>query len=178
MVYSEVIRGKFVDLRSIGVEDAQFSYDIRADERNCKTVGQVAQSVDKQRQFIEWQMQQPNDYYFVVMNKSGERIGLIGVYNIHDDIGELGREVNNGNPMESMEAEVLLADFCREVLHLKKTCAVIYADNKKHISIQKKRGYEPLYETERNGISCLYYENMVTENDHAKIRALLDKIEV
>ena len=86
MVYDKVIVGKFVDLRSITPEDAEFSYNIRADKRNKDTVGQLAESVDAQRRYIENQMQKPDDYYFVVLNKKGERIGLIGVYDIIVDV--------------------------------------------------------------------------------------------
>ena len=70
MVYPEVIHGMFVDLRSITLDDAEFSYNIRADKRNRDTVGQLAPSLEAQKDFIRWQMQEPNDYYFVVINKT------------------------------------------------------------------------------------------------------------
>ena len=69
MVYPEVIHGMFVDLRSITLDDAEFSYNIRADKKNRDTVGQLAPSLEAQKDFIRWQMQEPNDYYFVVLNK-------------------------------------------------------------------------------------------------------------
>ena len=89
MVYNEIIKGKFVDLRSITLDDAEFSYNIRADERFRDTVGQLAPSLEAQRAFIDWQMKEPDDYYFVVLNKKGERIGLYGVYNFHDGMAEV-----------------------------------------------------------------------------------------
>ena len=46
MVYPEVIHGMFVDLRSITLDDAEFSYNIRADKRNRDTVGQLASSLE------------------------------------------------------------------------------------------------------------------------------------
>ena len=46
--------------------------------------------------------------------------------------------------MQTAEAGVLLQEFCRDVLHLKKTCCVIYLNNKKNLSNQKKKGYVPL----------------------------------
>lgn len=178
MQYNKIICGKFVDMRSITVEDTEFSYNIRADKRYCHTVGQPAASIDAQRKFIEWQIKQPNDYYFVVLNKKGERIGLIGVYDIHDGMGETGREVNCGSPMEAMEAQVLLDDFVRDVLQLKRTCYVIYTHNHKNISNQRKLGNEPLYIIERNGIECAYYESEVSIERNDKIRKLLQKIKI
>lgn len=178
MVYDKIISGKFVDLKSITVEDAEFSFAIRAEAKNRETVGQPAGTIEDQRKFIEWQRKQPGDYYFVVWNKNGERVGLIGVYDIQGDTAELGREVSDGSPMEAMEAEVLLADFYQEVLHLKRVSSVIYLSNKKHISNQRKRGLEMTKVVERNGVECAYYEYDVDEHAFDKIRGLLDKIEV
>ena len=138
MVYPEVIHGMFVDLRSITLDDAEFSYNIRADKRNRDTVGQLAPSLEAQKDFIRWQMQEPNDYYFVVLNKKGERIGLYGVYDIHGDIAEVGREVNVGEPTEIMEVGFLVADFCRDVLKIKRTSFVIYENNIHRISEVRK----------------------------------------
>ncbi len=179
MIYNEMICGKFVDMRSITLEDTEFSYYIRADKKNRETVGQLAASIEKQRKFIEWQMQEPDDYYFVVLNKKSEKIGLIGVYDIHDGMGEFGREVSFGNPMQTMEAELLLEDFCRDVLHLKKICWVIYLNNRKHISDQKKKGLQPLLVTVRNGVDCAYYEaELGTGSPNDKRRKMLDIIGV
>lgn len=178
MVYDKVIQGKFVDLKSITLDDAdvEFSYRIRKEEKNCKTVGQLAASLEEQKKFIEWQIKEPGDYYFVVWNKKGERIGLIGVYDIHDGIGELGREVNNGSSVEAMETEVLLDEFCRTILHLKKITYVIYLSNKKHINNHKKRGVEMKKIVMRNGVKCAYYERDMDEKDFEKTRQLLSRI--
>lgn len=179
MIYDKIICGKFVDMRSITLEDAEFSYNIRADKKNRETVGQLAASIEKQKQFIEWQMQEPNDYYFVVLNKKGEKIGLIGIYDIQDNIGEFGREVSYGNPMQTMEAEILLEDFCRDVLHLKKICWVIYLNNRKHLSDQKKKRQYPLSVIKRNGVECAYYEaSLGTSNSYDKRRQMLEIIGV
>ena len=178
MVYPEVIHGMFVDLRSITLDDAEFSYSIRADKRNRETVGQLAPSLEAQKDFIRWQMQEPNDYYFVVLNKKGERIGLYGVYDIRGDIAEVGREVNIGEPMESMEVGILIGDFCREVLGLSKVCFVIYANNPKHISDAVKRGVIFSKKTIRGNHEAVYFEqDLYQQNDVSKkIKKLLTKM--
>ncbi len=178
MVYDGVISGRFVSLRSITEEDAEFSYNIRADEHNRDTVGILADSIEAQRRFIEWQMKEPGDYYFVILNKKGERIGLVGVYDIKDSVGEEGRFVCNGSPMESLETEVLMNDFIRDVLKLKKTHSVIYCNNQRHIRSQKKKGIEPVRYGIRNGIEVAYYERDISNEDDSfiKIRRLLDSI--
>lgn len=178
MIYEKVISGKFVDLKSITLddEDVEFSYQIRREEKNRETVGQPASCLSEQRKFIEWQINQPDDYYFVVWNKKGERVGLIGVYDIHDGVGEVGREVSDGTPMEAMEAKVLLEDFYKEVLNLKKVTAVIYMSNERQLSNQKKLGFTMKKKVNRNGVDCAYFETDVEGKQIQKIRYLLEKI--
>ena len=175
MVFPEVIHGKFVDLRSITPDDAEFSYNIRADKRNCETVGQLAASVEAQRKFIEWQMQEPNDYYFVVLNKQGEKIGLFGVYDIHGDTAEVGREVNIGEPTEKMEAEQLVNDFCRNVLNLRRTLGVVYSNNKRHLrDVMKVAKYIKTVQRGKHEALCFEFD-LIKENETTlKVRRMLD----
>lgn len=177
MVYPEVIRGRFVDLRSITLDDAEFSYNIRADKQNRDTVGQLAETVEAQRKFIEWQMQEPDDYYFVVLNKRGERIGLYGVYDIHDGMAEVGREVNIGEPAERMEVGVLVGHFCRDVLKLDKICFVVYSNNVHHISHVKKTSTY-IKTVVRGGHEALYYECDLHKESKTseKIQWILNKL--
>ncbi|WP_295058029.1 GNAT family N-acetyltransferase [uncultured Fibrobacter sp.] len=177
MVYPEVIHGMFVDLRSITLDDAEFSYNIRADKRNRETVGQLAPSLEAQKDFIRWQMLEPNDYYFVVLNKKGERIGLYGVYDIHNGIAEVGREVNVGEPAEIMEVGLLVADFCRDVLKLKRTCFVVYENNVHRIS-EVRKSATFIKTVQRGNHNALYFEtDLCKENPISeKIRSYLNQL--
>ena len=174
MVYPKTIVGRFVKLKSITLDDAEFSYSIRSDERFSKTVGQPAKSLEEQKRFIEWQMKEPNDYYFVVFNRNDERIGLIGVYDIHGDMAEFGREVNCASSVEAIEAEILVNDFAIDVLGIKRFCHVIYADNKKHLKNQEKLGLKPVKKVIRSGVESFYYEGYLTKDE--KRRKLLAKV--
>ncbi len=177
MVYPEVIHGMFVDLRSITLDDAEFSYNIRADKRNRDTVGQLAPSLEAQKEYIRWQMQEPNDYYFVVLNKKGERIGLIGAYNLQNDMIEVGREVIVGEPTESMETELLINDFCRNVLNLKRTCGVVYTNNKHHLNEVKKKN-KFIKTIQRGGHEAMLFEfDLLPENQtELKIKKMLERL--
>lgn len=180
MIYDKEIKGNFVTLRSITMEDAEFSYVIRSQPKNRDTVGQLAPSLVKQKEFLKWQINEPDDYYFVVLNNQGERIGLIGLYDIHDGEGEVGREVNNGSPEECMEAELLISEFALKTVGLKKYTYVIYTHNHKAITRQAKLGITALKTVTRNGIECAYYE-CVSDDEKSvqglkKIEELLNKI--
>lgn len=164
MVYEGVIKGRFVELKSITTEDAQFSFDIRSAPENRETVGVLAKTVDDQRKYIEWQMKEPNDYYFVVYNKKGEKIGLIGCYNIKGDMCEMGREVNCGSAVEVIEAQVLIQDFAIDVLGMKRQCYVIYANNKNNLSNQKHAKNIPVKKIIRSGVESYYFECDLTKD--------------
>ena len=178
MVYDKIIKGKFVTLRSITEEDAEFSYEIRNREGIRETVGQLAPDVETQRAYIKNQMDKPGDYYFVIVNRFGERVGLLGIYDIHDDIGEIGRLVSIGEPVETYEAQLLLNDFINDVLGLKKVCYVIYSDNKKHVSDIRKSGGNFVGMITRGGREALYFEDeVVADSDfNRKVRRMIDKL--
>jgi len=178
MVYDRIIEGKFVKLRSITPEDAEFSYHLRKDPRFVEIMGQPAKTVEDQKNFIERQMKQPGDYYFVVLNKKDERIGLIGIYNINNGIGEAGREINIGLPNEVIEAQILLIDFCINILHLKTRVAVVYKTNKKRLNLLKHFNIFPKREIERNGVASYEFEDSFEslQEGQQKARQLLDEI--
>lgn len=171
MVYEGVIKGRFVELKSITLDDVQFSFDIRSAPENRETVGVVAKSVEDQRKYIEWQMKEPDDYYFVIYNRKGEKIGLIGLYDIQGDTAEMGREVCSGNCVEVIESEILVEDFAMDVLGLKTLHSVIYANNAKHLKNQKLNGQKPVRKEIRSGVECYYFENEITK-DSPKRRKL------
>ena len=178
MLYEAELKGEFVTLRSITIDDAEFSYKLRKDPRFVSIMGQAAATVEDQKKFIEWQIKQPGDYYFVVLNKNRDRIGLIGVYSIVDSKGETGREIIDGAPYETMEAEILLCDFCINELHLKTKVGVIYKNNKKQIELQKKLGLEPVEEIVRSGIPAYKYEvDFVTlQKNYSRARKMIEKL--
>ena len=164
MVYDGVIKGRFVELKSITLDDAQFSYDIRADEKNRDTVGVVAKSLEEQINYLKWQLNEPDDYYFVVFNRKGEKIGLIGLYDIQGDTAEIGREVSYGNCVEVIESEILVEDFAMDVLGLKKLRSVIYANNTKHLNNQKHAGAKPVKKVIRSGVESYYFETVLSKD--------------
>lgn len=180
MIYPHEIKGKFVILKSITLDDAEFSYNLRKDPRFINIMGQSAKDLEAQKKFIEWQQKQPGDYYFVVYNNKNEKIGLIGVYDIQGDCCETGREINIGEPYETMEAEILLCDFCINILQLKTKIGVIYKNNKKQIDLQRQLGLDPVREILRNNIPAYEYEVSFDDlsNSYKRARKLIDSLEV
>ncbi len=178
MVYEKDIIGKFVTLRSITIDDAEFSYNLRRDPRFVNIMGQPAESVEAQKRYIEWQRNELGDYYFVVFNKDEDRIGLIGVYNITVDTCEFGRELNIGAPYETMEAELLNFDFAKDVLGIKKSRSIIYKHNIKQYRMNKRRGDSKVTEIIHCGIPSYLFESTIEEQNvrMEPVRIMIDKL--
>lgn len=139
MVYEGVLEGKYVDLRSCTEDDAEFTLALRTDPKLGKYFPKIQNTVEQQREWIRKQRSMEGDYFFIVCNKEGERIGTIAVYNIAGDIGEGGRTImRSDNPFEVSEAQLLLDRFAFHVLGLKLRMGFIYEENKRAIRFNKQ----------------------------------------
>lgn len=162
MVYDGALEGRYVDLRSCTAEDAEFTLAIRQDPRYGRFIPRVDGTVDQQRAWIERQRLSGDDYFFVIWDKSGSRIGTIGLYNIEDDHCEAGRIIVQGNPFQSLEAQVLSFDFGFNILRMNRIISYIFADNESALRFSKQFGGSfddvPVY---RDGRAMLKKTNTV-----------------
>ena len=131
MFYHEVLRGYHVDLRSADQEDAEFTLQIRQDPEFTKFLPKIENTLEQQKEWLQYQRQKEGDYFFVVQNKAGERIGTIGLFDVTDVQCEGGRLAVRGNALESIEAQSLSFQFAFEKLHLKRVINYIYMDNER-----------------------------------------------
>lgn len=129
MVYNGRLEGRFVNLRSVDEKDAEFTLSLRQDPNLTKYLPKLNISLEQQIAWIRKQRELEGDYYFVVENKKGNKIGVIGVYNVAGDCAETGRIAMIGNAFESIEAQLLSFDFAFDILGLQKTVNYVMADN-------------------------------------------------
>lgn len=129
MVYNGVLEGRHVNLRSVEEKDAEFTLSLRQDPNLTKYLPKLDITLEQQISWIRKQRNQEGDYYFVVENKKGEKIGVIGVYDINGDCAETGRIAMIGNAFESIEAQLLSFEFAFNILKLEKTVNYVMADN-------------------------------------------------
>lgn len=132
MVVNNIV-GKYVDLRSATVEDAEFALNIRRTPKAVKFMPPLDITLEQQKSWIEKQRTTEGDYFFIVFNKNDERVGVLGVYDIHIVLspkhGEVGRIVMQGKSFESLEAYLLLLRFAFKTLKLEKVTAYTYPNN-------------------------------------------------
>ena len=101
MVYEGILEGRFVNLRPVTKEDAEFILGIRNNPEISKYLPSLNVTVDQQQSWIDKQRNDINSYYFIIEDKTKMRIGTISVYNIIENHAEVGRFCSFGNSIQN-----------------------------------------------------------------------------
>ena len=176
MAVTDPIAGRYVELRSCNEDDASFTRDIRKDPEFVKFLPEVNNTLEEQKEWIRRQREKDGDYFFVVWDKEGNRIGTISVYEVNGDHAESGRlAIKGSNPFQGIEAQILIFRFAFEVLGLQCIDGFIYADNERAIRFNKQFGgkqYPP--ETDENGRVIVRFE--IWREDFEKVDKRMSSI--
>lgn len=140
MVYDKAIEGKFVHLRAVQPEDAQFILKIRNDKEISKHLPPLDITVEQQKSWISKQRNDTDSYYFIFTNNKGESLGTISAYNINNEHAEVGRFCSFGDSVQNMEAALLCDDFIFYTLGLSYLEIWVYKENKPVISLNQGFG--------------------------------------
>lgn len=141
MFIKETFEGKYIFLRSVKEEDAEFIIRIRTDEKMNHFVHTVENDVKKERIWICNQHKRVGDYFFSFIRKQdGQILGNISIYNVKDGTGELGRWLSYGNAIENLESTVLAHDFAFNTLQISSVYTRTMSENKKIVSFWKRFG--------------------------------------
>ena len=66
-------------MRTIEEFDAEVTYKMRSDPEKSRYIHRAEGTVEDQRKYIAQQQNKPDDYLFVIEDKSGNAIGMRGV---------------------------------------------------------------------------------------------------
>jgi len=156
MVYKKIIHGNSVDLRPVEKCDAAYIIDLR-NSQLARYLHPVGSSIEAQEQWIEKQRSREGDYYFMMLDKEGERIGTVGLSSIIGECGETSRFISTGTPLQNTETNLLITDFAFSEAGLTRIEGYVSTDNISVISLQKRFGY--VFEDEvkeKDGIPVRY----------------------
>lgn len=147
-----LVIGKNIYLREIVVEDAAFVLELRTNENLNKHLSSTQNDLDKQVQFIQNYQQSLEDFYFVICNKNNESLGVVRIYDIHDDSFCWGSWIikPDAPSYTAIESALLVYDFAFYALHYKKSHFDVRKENSKVISFHQKLGAEIVSEDELN----------------------------
>lgn len=156
MVYDKILKGKYINLKYVTTDDAQFILTIRQNPEFTKYLPRLDITVEEQQAWIEKQQKREGDYYFTISRKTGEKIGLIRVYDIKGAEGETGSLACKGTVIETREARLLLDDFAFLTLGLKTLHNTVRKDNISSIKSSESFGVRWVGEKkDRNGFDSL-----------------------
>lgn len=134
------IEGRYINLLPATVEDAVFTRNIRMDSRFSKYFPKMENTVEDQINWIKKQREKTGDYFFVVWDKKGNRIGTIGLYDYDGETCEAGRLAIDGNAFQSIEAQILSFEYAFNILCVKRTISYIFEDNERALRFSKSFG--------------------------------------
>ena len=123
--------GRYVELKSATVDDADFTLKIRQDPSLNEFIPNIEGTVEQQKDWIAKKRLSDDDYFFVIWDKNCERIGTIGLYNCDGD---------------KCESQMLSYDFAFETLKMKFVCSYIYKENSRAIRFSQTFGGDFDYE--------------------------------
>ena len=164
MVYNKVIEGKYVNLRSVEEQDAEFTLSLRQDPQLTKYLPKLDITLEQQINWIKKQRTTEGDYYFVIENKGGKSIGVIGVYDVTEKFAETGRIAVVGSSFESIEAQLLSY-----------TVNFVMADNIHALRFSQMFGSESS-EPYRDGKGNVRIDGKITKESYHKSRKKLARM--
>ncbi len=82
------VEGKHIRLRTVNIEDGEFIYNLRNNQKKTKYLSQIKGTVEDQKKWIQdYKHREKNnqEYYFVIESKRKEKLGLVRIYDFQND---------------------------------------------------------------------------------------------
>ena len=149
MICKEVFKGKFVTVRSAEVDDSEITLRMRMNPERTKYLHAVEGTVEGQRAWLAKQRECEGDYLFVCENRQGDVIGMVGLYEIENGKGHLGRLLMYGSAVESFESTILVMEYGFYKLGLREMIGDVDERNTASLRFSESLGVkfnEPIYD--------------------------------
>lgn len=162
----EKIIGKYVNLREIEVEDAEFVLSLRCDEKKARFLNKTEYNIEKQQDYIRRYKTLDNEYYFIIEDKQDKPIGTIRIYDITDNSFCPGSwlMMDGVSAQQSFEGDYLAKKFAFEQTGYNKFHFDVRKGNKKVLRFHELMGAKKTGETELDILfECTkedYYNNI------------------
>lgn len=172
MYLDSLIEGKYVDLRSVDVGDAEFTMDLRNDPELGKHFPKFDNSLEQQIQWIKKQRDAEDDYFWIMQDKRGNPFGTIGVYDIHRDEPKGRSLIAKGNPLQNIEGFYLAFHYALDTLEAKGIYGYVYNENTRALRFNELVGAIISEPTEFDGrtVRKTLFKNPEFEDNWNKIK--------
>lgn len=139
MIHNIRIYGFSYKLRPVEFSDARFIIDTRLeDSKKSQFIHKISDNLNLQIHWMEQYFKRENDYYFIIENLfTGEKEGLISIYNIRDNKAEWGRWVIKNSSLAAVESVNLIYRVAFEKLNLDELYTRTIEDNTNVVNFHK-----------------------------------------
>lgn len=150
IIESEKLKGKYVTLREVAVEDADFILSLRCNEKKSRFLHKTENSRTLQVAYIQRYLSLSDEWYFISEDKSGKRLGTIRIYDVRGNSCCLGSwiMIDGASLPESFETDYLLRMYAFNVLGFNKVRFDVRRENKKVWKYHEFLGAKRTDETE------------------------------
>ncbi len=142
MQHSITIEDFGVRLRPVQLDDAPFIVWLRNTDHAKGRIGDSAQDVASQEQWLRAYFERARDYYFIIETACGIPVGTYGIYNIEDHHAESGRWIVRPDVPAALPGIILANEVAFERLGLSKLIGYTVSTNFRVISLNRKLGYK------------------------------------
>ena len=144
------MEGKYVSIREVKVDDAQFILSLRCNEDKSKFLHKTKYDIDAQIEYIKRCLASDNEWYFIIENKTGKSIGTYRIYDVRKDSFCIGSWLllDETPAQEMLESDYLVRKFGFDTLKMNKIHFDVRKGNTKVIRYHKMVGAKIVGETE------------------------------
>ena len=153
--YQNIPSSKTIKFRLISVNDAEFIYKLRVDEKYNKYISKISDDIHEQVKFIEMYKNDEavaEQFYFVIERLDGIRCGSVRLYNFKDDSFEWGSWILDENKTRyaAIETSILIYKYAFEVLGFEKSNFEVNKQNSNVVKFHKRTGAKVIGEDQTN----------------------------
>ena len=147
------IAGKSINLREVEIADAEFILALRCDAQKAKFLHKTENNLAKQIAYIENYKSKENEWYFIIENKSGDRLGTVRIYDVvdNDDFCWGSWIIKDGASANvAIESVLLVYEYAFYALGFTKAHFDVRKDNAKVRAFHKRFGAKEVGESEKD----------------------------
>ena len=133
-----LIKGKFVYLKKISLNDDRFIYNLRNKKNISNYLHSPPKSIYEQKKWISNNIRNIETLDFIICrNKDKKKIGTIGFDKMNKYNAEWGRWISQGHIFENVESVIILLNYGFNSLKFKNIYSLTNKDNIKVINFHK-----------------------------------------
>ncbi|MGX2985011.1 GNAT family N-acetyltransferase [Helicobacter sp. 23-1048] len=156
------IAGKSINLREVGIADAEFILALRCNEEKAKFLHKTENDLAKQIAYIENYKTKENEWYFIIESKSGEQLGTVRIYDVvdNDDFCWGSWIIKDSAPANAaIESVLLVYEYAFYTLGFTKAHFDVRKDNAKVRAFHKRFGAKEVSENDKDVFYRFYRED-------------------